>query len=415
MRAKVYRREIDRDLSAMDFSVLYVEGLRLANADHAAAAEIARGELPPLAEAEREALDTLLQLHGTFMLSTATGAELLAAERAYQRRPSEESKYRAAAIDFAASLQHEPTIIAPDAAAFVLGAAEQIGQGSNPERSDVAGTSTLHNVTVVIAAAAAVAALPVVGALLAGPPGAIAGGLTGLLAGEGLKKSKPFATVIAPIIARLDHAATADFSKYKIFLLSIEEKARRLASRSDGFGWLGKAVNWVKGDKSQGLTEPVATHIQEEEPFWRYGDRVLEKVFGAAGPVSVLGEYRSIDYDEVSIPVPRDGSDETPIAYDIVSAHRNTSLSSRWWQEFTEAAEVKPVTLFLVISERPIGFETEQASDQPRVHIKKFPGWTSRFGRVAVFVDLSGLERQADEHIVAAARETLISLAKSQS
>jgi hypothetical protein len=219
--------------------------VRLANAENAARDEIAAGELPPLAEAERETIQTLLEVHGTFMLSTRDGAELIAAEERYQRRPKAEREYRAAAIDFAQSLQNQPAIITPNAAAFVLGAAEQISQGTNPERSGVVGTSVLKNVAVVLAAGAVVAALLITGGLLMGPGGAIAGGLTGLLAGESLKKSKPFATVIAPLIAKLDQAAGADFFKIKTFLISIEGHARRLAEKSESLHWLYKALDWL--------------------------------------------------------------------------------------------------------------------------------------------------------------------------
>src|SRR5205085_5799148 len=119
--------------------------------------------------------------------------------------------YRAAAIDFARSLQDQPAIIKPNAAVFVLGAAEQIGQGSNLERSGVVATSTLQNVAVVLAAAGAISALSIAGGALAGVEGAIVAGVPTLLATEVLKKSNTFARVIAPLIAKVDQAAEVDF------------------------------------------------------------------------------------------------------------------------------------------------------------------------------------------------------------
>jgi hypothetical protein len=65
--------------------------------------------LPPLREADREAVGTLLQLHGTFMLATTAGAELLEAEQRYHRRPAEEREYRAAAAPFASAAE-EPKV-----------------------------------------------------------------------------------------------------------------------------------------------------------------------------------------------------------------------------------------------------------------------------------------------------------------
>jgi hypothetical protein len=244
-RVEEYRKRIDQPLEMLDFSLLYVEGVRLANAEKAAREEIARGELPPLAETGRETIQTILELHGTFILNTAAGAELIAAEERYQRRPKAEREYRAAAIDFAQSLQNQPAIITPDAAAFVLGAAEQISQGTNPERSGVVGTSVIQNVAVVLAAGAVVAALPIVGNAIAGADGLVIGGLTSLLASESLKKSKPFATVIAPLIAKLDQASRTDFSKIKSFFISIEGKVRHLAQKNKNFRWLYNAMDWI--------------------------------------------------------------------------------------------------------------------------------------------------------------------------
>lgn len=243
VRLDEYRKQIDQALETIDFTLLYVEGVRLANAEKAAVEKVEEGELPPLGEANEERLGTILQLHGTFMLSTIAGAELIAAEQRYRRRPAEERGYRAAAVDLAASLQNKPDVIAANAAAFVLGAAEQINQGPNLERSGVIATSVVLNVAITLAAAAIVTALPVVGGLFGGSPGLVAGGLTGFMVSESVKRSKPFATAISPVIAKLDEAA--DLRKFRDFLLSIELKARRLAQYNEQFLWLNKALNWI--------------------------------------------------------------------------------------------------------------------------------------------------------------------------
>ena len=78
-RAEAYGAIVDQDLESVNFSLLYVEGVRLANAERAA---IGEKELPPLAQPIREAIDTLLQVHGSFILATAEGVEAIAAGRA---------------------------------------------------------------------------------------------------------------------------------------------------------------------------------------------------------------------------------------------------------------------------------------------------------------------------------------------
>jgi hypothetical protein len=286
-RVEEYSNLIDQELAAVDFTLLYVEGVRLANAAKAADEKITEDELPPLEEEDREKLQTILQLHGTFMLSTTAGSELIAAEHQYQRRPTEEREYREAAIDFASRLQNEPAIIAPNAATFVLGAAEQIGQGVNLERSNVVATSTLQNVAIVITAAASVAAFPIMGSVLAGTEGTIVGGLTALLASESLKKSKPFAQVIAPLIARLDQAAQVDFAKYAAFLLSVERQVRRLAMQNQQFQWLTKVLEWVKKSTNfRGLRTSSAS--VSDMPIFMTRDQLMQLVLAEAYMVAKI-------------------------------------------------------------------------------------------------------------------------------
>jgi hypothetical protein len=255
-RAMAYRERVDQPLEQVDFTLVYVEGVRLANADHAAAQKITEGELPSLDAPVREALDSLLQLHGTFLMATVEGIETIAAEERYRRRPDEESEYRAAAVDLAASLQNQPGVIDPRAASLVLGAAEQIGQGANPERSGVAGTGAIRNVTITLAAGAAIVALPVLGGLALGTGGVIAGTLGTLVFGDGLRRSKAFVDVTSLVTRSVDAASDADFNKklralaalfrsHSDLVREIEPKMRRVARHGDEFSWINKLLDWV--------------------------------------------------------------------------------------------------------------------------------------------------------------------------
>lgn len=256
-RATEYRERVNQPLEQVNFTLLYVEGVRLANADHAATRKIIEGELPSLDAPIREALDSLLQLHGTFLMATVEGIEAIAAEERYRRRPDEESDYRAAAVDFAASLQNQPGVIDPSAASLVLGAAEQIGHGANPERSGVAGTGAVRNVAIALAVGAAVVALPPVGAFELGTGGSIAGTLGLLVFGEGLKKSKAFADVTSLITRGVDAASRADFIErlralaalfrsHLELVQEIEPKMRRIARHGDEFSWINKLLDWLR-------------------------------------------------------------------------------------------------------------------------------------------------------------------------
>jgi hypothetical protein len=176
-RADAYRAMIDQNLEQIDFSLPYVEGVRLANAEKATVGE---RELPSLAPPVREALDTLLQVHGTFMLATAEGVEAIAAEERYGRTPLEEIEYLAAMVGVAQSLQNKPQIINPKAAEFVLETAHEIGRGPNLERSGTVATGTVKNVSIIVLTAASLAALSV---------GAAAAGFTALSVGSAVASS----------------------------------------------------------------------------------------------------------------------------------------------------------------------------------------------------------------------------------
>ncbi len=147
-RVAAYAALIDQDLQAIDFRRLYGAGVRLANSAHATGQAISVGELPTLEPSEQEKLNSLLDLHGPIILATAAGAEAMADEERYRRRPAEERRYRADAVALATAVQGRPDLIEPDVAEHLLGAAREIGEGGNPERSTVAGRAMVRNVII---------------------------------------------------------------------------------------------------------------------------------------------------------------------------------------------------------------------------------------------------------------------------
>lgn len=253
-RAQAYHAVVNQNLEDIDFSLLYVEGVRLANAERADATS---KELPTLEPPIREAVDTLLQVHGPFILSTIEGLEAIAAEERYRRTPPEETEYRVAALDFAQSLQNHPEVIDTIAAAFVLGAAQEIGRGASPERSGTIATGTIKNVAITISTAASLAALSAA-AVASGSPALLVGaGATVLVVGEGLKKSKPFAIVSALVTKGLDKISETEligtlrnmrdgFRPHLKFVLVAESQLRRLAGQREEFKWLTRSLDWIK-------------------------------------------------------------------------------------------------------------------------------------------------------------------------
>lgn len=245
-----------KEVSDINFQLLFISGLRLRNANESTQKKIADGELPPLSVTSLEQLESLLQLHGTILMCSAEGAEIVAMEERYRRSPEQERQFRETALNFAKKLQGHDEIITPTAAEAVLNAVEQIGVGEEPVRAAIAGHGAIQNVAITITAAATVAALPIVAGAALGTGGAIAGGLAGFIACESLKKSKPFAAAITPISERLDKLAEANspaissiaqsLKKHALFLLKTEKEARELANSGAEFQWLKRSLNWIK-------------------------------------------------------------------------------------------------------------------------------------------------------------------------
>ncbi len=261
-RASAYSKLIEQNLEEIDFSLLYVEGVRLANADRAAKSKVQEGELPSLENQVHETVDSLLQLHGAFMLSTVEGQELLADEERFQRNVEEEQQYREVAFEFAQSLQNRPEIIEKDAATFVLKTTEEIGQGHNPERSAIVANATIKNVAITVSTAAVLATLSA-GAFASGSaPLMVGAAATALVAGEGLKKSKSFAVVASLITRSLDKASDVDLLSYferygesskahLRYVFSFERELRQLAEKGRGLSWLSRTIDWIRSKSTQ--------------------------------------------------------------------------------------------------------------------------------------------------------------------
>jgi hypothetical protein len=255
-----YSNLVDQKLEDINFSLLFIEGVRL---DNAAKADKKDSELPSLDPHPRELLDSLLSLHGPFIMATKEGREAIEEEERYKRRPDEERDYRAAAVAFAKILLSEPGIIQPYAAALVLAAAEQTGMGGNPERSGVVGLGTVKNVAITLTGGALVVAAPVMGGLTLGDSGMIAGGLMALVLGKSLDKSKALTSVLGRITAQIDRFSGSEkeeslenlrrgLVRQLAFVLRVKPQLRLLAKRSEHLIWLDHALDWIEANGTGG-------------------------------------------------------------------------------------------------------------------------------------------------------------------
>lgn len=192
-RAAEYLAAIAKPLDGVTFGVVFALGVRLENA---VASTRRDREAPPFDAKLSESLNSVLSLHGTFVLSSVDGQQLIYNEQRYNRTPAEQERAREAAISLAKELVSQSDIMVPEAAQFVAAQAQDIGIGNNPERTAMLGGNTVRNAAVVIVAMGMFAAAPTLSALAI-----MNGGLAATLVGtgglgatyvinEGLKKSE---------------------------------------------------------------------------------------------------------------------------------------------------------------------------------------------------------------------------------
>ena len=120
--------------------------------------------------------------------------------------------------------------------------------------------------------------------------------------------------------------------------------------------------------------DALAESIKEPPFYERVQDR-LHAVFDGVGSFSFLGEYRSRDYDIVSIDA--DNAHEIEIVYDEVTDYlgRREPIGTRFWQEFLEAMEDSPDVFVMLISQRPIDIDQPLLSPtEPRVRVQHITG-----------------------------------------
>ncbi|WP_152997617.1 leucine-rich repeat domain-containing protein [Methylobacterium sp. GXS13] len=252
-RAIAYQDLINCDSESIDFALLYAEGVRLANAERASRHD---ADLPPLPAPVREITDSLLHLHGAFILSTKEGIESIALEERYRYSPAEESLYKERALDFALELQNRPEIIEPRAARFVQEITQEIGAGRIPERSGAVATGTLKNVAITLSAVSTMASLALV-ATNSGSAVATVGATAGTwLTLESLKKSKVYMTSTGLLASKID-SLSAGVSGIDIkdlwqhlgpqlrFFERLEPKLRKMAESREELSWINEFYDWL--------------------------------------------------------------------------------------------------------------------------------------------------------------------------
>lgn len=278
-RVARYAALIDLDLKAIDFRRLYAEGVRLANAAHAMNQAISTGDLPQLEPSTREKIESLLAIHGAFILATVAGSEAMAAEERYRRRPAEERQYRTDAVSLAAALIRRPDLVNRDVAEQMLGSAEAIGQGNNPERSAVVGRAMVRNVTIaIISSAIGGATLTYAGPFLMATAVGTVAYVGHLVISDTLKNTSWFKLLTRSMASKADNAIDeaskeaaqkfcSNLWQHNKFTRITEPILRRLAGARREFAFLHNALDWLKepGDQSPGALNALVLIVDDDE------------------------------------------------------------------------------------------------------------------------------------------------------
>ena len=148
--------------------------------------------------------------------------------------------------------------------------------------------------------------------------------------------------------------------------------------------------------------------------FWALADVAACRVFGGKSYVSMGGEYTSLEYEGFTLPYITEEGNNLMVVYEEVSDYlkKKEPLTDKWWREYCDAKDqIYHENLFLVLSERPIAFATDGTSrDSIRVKWKRFSDYQYD-KRIAVFVDLCGLDHTDWHQHIKRSRNVLLDYA----
>lgn len=168
----------------ISISRLYGRGVRLENAARSARRRIEADELPAFTAETEQNLNSVLDLHATYIMSGEDGRRLVEGAAAYRSTPDETAALKEAAEKVSSAVAQRQDVFSEEVRRHVAQAAQDIGDGPHPERSNQVAVRSLGNMTgsllkwVGVVGASAI----VGGAIAASAPGvaAVAGGASAI-------------------------------------------------------------------------------------------------------------------------------------------------------------------------------------------------------------------------------------------
>jgi len=267
--ASAYLAQLQGTVHDIDFNLLFIHGLTLEEATRAAARDVTGLMGPSLENDDFSALNTLVGLHGPFLLGSAVGRALIDDSERYKSD-------QALAHDIHAALETLRDSLTPDIAApevpEVIDLSLSTTSETHPERPAVFLARSAINLTIVLVAGAAVASFPIIGAATGAVIGAASGGFIGAasggliggsvgrvleqLVGEALKESEGYKRLRRQISEDFNRLSEADldefqalarkFHPFREFVLCHDEALRRIAGNQPSMLWVHTYLDWLK-------------------------------------------------------------------------------------------------------------------------------------------------------------------------
>jgi hypothetical protein len=154
--AERYLLSIENNSSLVSIAEVYAAGVRLRNLHDRIRREVENEGMPDVAINIGEAMDSVIGLHGPFILATACGREMNARARDDNRTKSQELAYKAKSLEFAEALKKSNGLVTDGGKNFIVEINSEISTGPHPERSTMLAEASNHNLLVTASSVIAV-------------------------------------------------------------------------------------------------------------------------------------------------------------------------------------------------------------------------------------------------------------------
>lgn len=136
---------------ALSIDMLYALGVRLGNARAKLQKQIDSKDYPDLTPDVAEALDSVLELHGPVLLSTAEGRRLVDASSDYLRTAADNAALKRAAMNYGQAVANSPDLFNKETRELLPQLNEDVDTGPHPERSTQVAMSASRNLLITVA------------------------------------------------------------------------------------------------------------------------------------------------------------------------------------------------------------------------------------------------------------------------